>query len=1023
MVVVVEMSRRSCRRSGEEENASEPENETDNGNESIEIPRSNGQKGDHSHFTCRVARCTRKFKHKNNRCRHEKVCKMGKIQPKEKPSLICSKCNRKFPKKFNLDRHIESGKCWAPKVSKTYNCHVCDKGFATRYRRDRHVLTHTKEKYACEQCDAKYTRLDKFKKHKCAVLQFTGPSCSTFDPEMNPSSHVYSAYVNHDQDDSSSDESFTSLVRKFRDESINNGPLLYTEHFGDREENTHMHDFEIPPGDNMADPGMDAVVPDNEVNYLEEISDSLSEQHDIVETSVTHEEDMDADQVVYLEASDSQVEDMDAAFFHLQVSMALIKKLKYLKQRTEYSSLKRGQFATLFLQVFDGQTVDDHGMFMKTLADELSFESVDDMFQFINTDHHIVKQRGRPPISKDTRQLMYDFWKTSSELSNDRRNARHITKIKRCKLSNHIKDLIDPKISEIRTKQGVKLKAQRRIYSGDVRSLYSSFAKAHPDVKGSVTTFYRCRPYYISPATDREMEGCMCAKCLNPHELYKVARRHLADLPCSLTDYLSDDFSCSLDNDLNFPTIECIKGTCKNSCQIHNDLGEDLEADWGELVSYSQYEKVTERYFDKSTGEEKTYDRTSRRDYTGEERKTLREVYNMLMDCAPQYLEHRYYVTCDKVCWSKFKAETKNPILWLDYSQNIKLTPRTDVQSAYYSGKQQTLHDGLIQMPDGSLKYIYHLSDDTHHDSVMIDQIIRDILSSYPELTSNRELILRSDNCSPQYKCRFVFYNMLKLAKEYNIKIHWFFGEPGHGRGLIDAMAWFGCKGPLRKVIIQTNAWFKNALAMLTHLQNTFANTNKYYHYVDEVENAGIRAAGKRKEHPIHGCRSAHILSFYPDGSVKKVRSLKNMDIIFEENKTVFEDIAEDDGGDDTVDEPYHVTPDDISKYDIIEVDSFVAIKATNGEQFNVYRVKEKQIATENMLDASGEHTILVNEPYLIGSWISYQHENSRYAQYKQSSSSQDALIHVGEVFATDILFDDKMRMSIHDYRVLCCNM
>ena len=35
---------------------------------------------------------------------------------------------------------------------------------------------------------------------------------------------------------------------------------------------------------------------------------------------------------------------------------------------------------------------------------------------------------------------------------------------------------------------------------------------------------------------------------------------------------------------------------------------------------------------------------------------------------------------------------------------------------------------------------------------------------------------------------------MLKLAKQYNIEVFWFYGEAGHAKGLVDAMSSFGCK-------------------------------------------------------------------------------------------------------------------------------------------------------------------------------------------------------------------------------------
>ena len=339
--------------------------------------------------------------------------------------------------------------------------------------------------------------------------------------------------------------------------------------------------------------------------------------------------------------------------------------------------------------------------------------------------------------------------------------------------------MTDENISEAKTKQGLRLMAQKRIYSSDIIALHNSFCKLHPSIQASITTYFRCKPFYILPATDREMEGCGCIKCLNPHLLYNAIKRHIDGLPHSLTNYFSDLFSCSFDHDINYPSLQCINGTCENSCVIQNESSK--KHNWDEMVSFSQFERITEKFFDRN-GKEKYYTRTARRDHNGNERVSLREHYTCLQDSARPYLLHRYNVSCDKVHWRKFVAESDKCILWLDYSQNIQLTPKNNVQSAYYSGKQHTLHDALIQKPNGECIYVYHLSDDTNHDSVMTDVIINDIIKNHPELIKFGILIIRSDNCSTQYKLRYIFGFMLKLARKLNISIYWFYGEAGHGR-------------------------------------------------------------------------------------------------------------------------------------------------------------------------------------------------------------------------------------------------
>ena len=75
-------------------------------------------------------------------------------------------------------------------------------------------------------------------------------------------------------------------------------------------------------------------------------------------------------------------------------------------------------------------------------------------------------------------------------------------------------------------------------------------------------------------------------------------------------------------------------------------------------------------------------------------------------------------------------------------------------------------------------------------------------------MTNNDQCLIfsfKSDNCSQQYKSRFVFANWRALAKKYNKTIILYYGVSGHGKGLVDSMSSFGVKGPLPKSIITEN--------------------------------------------------------------------------------------------------------------------------------------------------------------------------------------------------------------------------
>ena len=84
---------------------------------------------------------------------------------------------------------------------------------------------------------------------------------------------------------------------------------------------------------------------------------------------------------------------------------------------------------------------------------------------------------------------------------------------------------------------------------------------------------------------------------------------------------------------------------------------------------------------------------------------------------------------------------------------------------------------------------------------------------------------------------------MKTLATQFGVKIIWYCGEPGYGRGLVDAMSSFGCKQQLHHEIVTNDSRFQNAEEMVQFFMQYFSTDNrKEYHLVDAAETANIRA-------------------------------------------------------------------------------------------------------------------------------------------------------------------------------------
>ena len=72
--------------------------------------------------------------------------------------------------------------------------------------------------------------------------------------------------------------------------------------------------------------------------------------------------------------------------------------------------------------------------------------------------------------------------------------------------------------------------------------------------------------------------------------------------------------------------------------------------------------------------------------------------------------------------------------------------------------------------------------------------IIKNIIEHDPSITEQGKLIFKSDNASIQYKSKYTFRKMIKLASTFDIEIYWFYGEADHGKGLVDAMSSLAAK-------------------------------------------------------------------------------------------------------------------------------------------------------------------------------------------------------------------------------------
>ena len=151
------------------------------------------------------------------------------------------------------------------------------------------------------------------------------------------------------------------------------------------------------------------------------------------------------------------------------------------------------------------------------------------------------------------------------------------------------------------------------------------------------------------------------------------------------------------------------------------------------------------------------YQRTPRVDDT----KPVKHLVSLTKDVGSKYKKHRSSADNCSTVFPMMKDIYDRKFNELDFSQNLAIRPKLEIQW-----------------------YHYHLSDDTKNDGVFVDPVLRDLIINYN--ISNENLWVQSDNASSQYKNKHSFGRLQSLADEFNLRIIRNYGVAGHGREAID---------------------------------------------------------------------------------------------------------------------------------------------------------------------------------------------------------------------------------------------
>ena len=159
------------------------------------------------------------------------------------------------------------------------------------------------------------------------------------------------------------------------------------------------------------------------------------------------------------------------------------------------------------------------------------------------------------------------------------------------------------------------------------------------------------------------------------------------------------------------------------------------------------------------------------------------------------------------------------------------------------------------------MRYHYHLSDDTKHDSVFANHILRDIIARYG--IKNQDFWIQGDNASNQQKSKYSFGLLQQLADKFGLRMIRTYGAAGHGKGPTDRTSSLGVKNILKKDIVTRDLFCDSSEAITDYLSNRKGIPNSQFCYTNILAESitGTRSE-ECKSLVIPNCMKQHLLVF-----------------------------------------------------------------------------------------------------------------------------------------------------------------
>lgn len=364
-------------------------------------------------------------------------------------------------------------------------------------------------------------------------------------------------------------------------------------------------------------------------------------------------------------------------------------------------------------------------------------------------------------------------------------------------------------VTVVANKKKEKLSVKHMLFS--MKEAYGMFCKEFPNVKVSISTFFKLRPINVLSFTKMPHNICCCQIHENVRCMLKALKN--ADMVFS---NLSTDNSMHVNFVCSSPTDNCFENNCDECCNslLLKKKAEALP-DPSNVVSWYKWVKTDKN--DAKNDQKTQYCNIEKVKKDGSIMKLLNELY----DIIPEFLDHEF-VKMNQASSSSLQikkaleSDTDRAVLGCDFAENFKCPQQNATQSANYGQSPITLF--TVALYHRKLMPIVIASDSEKHGKESVLAYLDIIFSKCP--STIKVVDIWSDNATSQFKNQFVMEGMKNFESRYGFKIRWNFYAPMHGKAVVDGIGG-NVKRFVRKriiaqdLLVQTAAEFANVASSM----------------------------------------------------------------------------------------------------------------------------------------------------------------------------------------------------------------